>query len=150
MKPEPIFAIFHNIDWISKIHLFCKQLHQINTFSVQNFSLQSKMAISSRISPFSSQKRHFAVDSETKFNFCPVLGQNDHFQAKITNLRPKPMHFRLKVNHFKSKLTIFAQKFLLNVTFFNFERIPISLKFGNVIIVLFWNSINRGCIRWLE
>ena len=106
------------------------------------------MAISSRISPFSSQKRHFAVDSETKFNFCPVLGQNDHFQAKITNLRPNLMH--LKVNHFKSKLTVFAQKFLLNVTFFNFERIPISLKFGNVIIVLFWNSINRGCIRWLE
>ena len=29
------------------------------------------------------------------------------------------MHFRLKVNHFKSKLTIFAQKFLLNVIFFS-------------------------------
>ena len=45
--------------------------------------------------PIISESKFFPQFSLKKRNFCPEPGQNDHFRAKITNLRPNLVHFTL-------------------------------------------------------
>ena len=96
MKPEPIFAVFYNINGISEIHLFCKQLHQINTFFVQNCSLESKMTI--------FKNKFFKPKSFSQSRICEFSSHDSEFWALTHGFARNLM----KIDGFCSKKDVFS------------------------------------------
>ena len=68
--------------------VFALNLPKVDHFRVKfdNFHPKNPLFLNLSFFTIFTQKR----------NYCSESGQNDHFQAKITNLRPNLVHFLLK------------------------------------------------------